>query len=182
VEKGVAIATATKFEAGWTSRSPFLRGTAAVRLHDRHGRPLGYCGRRLDPSAVVRWGKWRFPCGYPKADNLFNAHRAERARDGGIVVVEGPWAVLRLAQAGIPGAVALLGTRMSKRQAQWLAKAPAVMLLLDGDRAGREGAERIASTLDGATAVRAYELPEGSEPEDTTDGELRSMVRQLLLP
>lgn len=178
--KGVAIATASSFEAGWNRHSIFLRGTAAVRLHDMQGSPLGYCGRRLDPHDVARWGKWRFPRFFPKSDNLFNAHRAARVRDRGIVVVEGPWAVLRLAQARVPGAVALLGSRISPCQARWLAQAPVVLLLLDGDRAGREATRDVAAALAGATVVRAYELPNGAEPEDLTDHELNSMVRQLL--
>lgn len=180
-EKGVAVATARRFEAGWTNRSSFLRSTVAVRLHDLQGRPLGYCGRRLDPHDVYQKGKWCFPKGYPKAETLFNAHRAASSPGRGIVVVEGPWAVLRLAQAGVPRAVALLGTRMSNAHARWLTKAPVVLLLLDGDSAGRRGAKTIAAALRGTTAVRIYELPDGAEPEDLADDEMGAIAHRLLL-
>lgn len=51
---------------------------------------------------------------------------------------------MRLSQAGIAGAVVLLGTTITQTQLAWLAQAPAVLLLLDGDQAGRTGAITIA--------------------------------------
>jgi len=108
--KGILPCTAERFEAGCTDASGFLRGTVAVRLHDHGGQPLGYCGRNLNEQIIARYGKWRFPPRLPKANVLFNAHRAAAFREKGIVLVECPWAVMRLNQAGIPGAVALLGT------------------------------------------------------------------------
>ena len=83
-------------------KSSFLRGAVAVRLHDIKGHPIGYCARRLDPHAISRWGKWRFPTGLPKAQLLYNAHRALAARHRGIVVVECPWAAMRLTRQEYP--------------------------------------------------------------------------------
>ena len=178
--KGISTVTAARFEAGRAERSTLLRGTVAVRLHDLHGRPLGYCGRRLDPDAVSRQGKWRFPTAFPKAEILYNAHRAQPTRYAGIVVVECPWAVMRLAQAHITGAVALLGTALSPHQARWLAKAPNVLLLLDGDPAGRHANERIAALLRNHTSVHVHLLPDNHEPEDISDAELNQIVRGKL--
>ena len=151
----------------------------AVRLHDLVGRPLGYCGRRLDPKEIALWGKWRFPKNFPKSDCLFSAHRAYPFRQGGLVVVECPWAAMRLSQAGIPGTVALLGTHMSEVQAAWLAKARSILLLLDGDAAGHEATDRLKATLSRRTRVRTYRLPDGLEPEDLVDDELRRIVIQV---
>ena len=174
--KRIAAATAARFEAGRSNNSALLRATAAVRLHDLQGRPLGYCGRRLEPEDVARFGKWRFPRAFPKAQVLFNAHRTDPKARPGIVVVEGPWAVLRLYQAGVTNAVALLGTRMSDAQAAWLAQATAVVLLLDGDDAGRRAARDIAERLAPAVPIQIYNLPDGAEPEDLQDHELASVV------
>jgi DNA primase len=172
--KGVTVSTASSFEAGCTDRSVFLRGTVAVRLHDLQGHALGYCGRRLQHSEIARWGKWRFPRGFPKSECLYNAHRAAAARAGGIVVVECPWAVMRLAQAGIPGAVALLGTAISDIHTKWLAGASRVLLLLDGDNAGRRASVAIARRLAGSAVI--HELAEGQEPEDLSDRQLARLV------
>lgn len=178
--KRIHVATAIRFETGRPVHSVFLRGTVAVRLHDPDGHPLGYCGRRLDPADVRRWGKWRFPAAFPKSETLYNAHRARRHRCRGIVVTECPWAVMRLAQAGIPGAVALLGTSASRAHIAWLDRAPAVLLMLDGDRPGRAAARSIARLLSRSTQVHVYDLPEHHDPDDLSDSELRRVVHAHL--
>lgn len=180
--KKVSTATAWKFEAGITNRSAFLKATVAVRLHDLCGNPLGYCGRRLDLNEINRWGKWRFPRNYPKKETLFNAHRAEPLIDKGIVVVECPWAAMRLSQAGVPNVVALLGTTVSSIQLRWLARAPRLLFMLDGDLAGRNAAPLLARALENSTEVIVHELPDAMEPEDLSDQELAAVVdRHLLL-
>lgn len=179
--KKVSPATALKFEAGVTNKSSFLSGTVAVRLHDLGGNPLGYCGRRLDHDEIGRWGKWRFPRNYPKKETLFNAHRARPFINKGIVVVECPWAALRLSQAGVPNVVALLGTAASSIQLNWIARAPRVLFMLDGDAAGRKGAPSLASALENSTEVVVHELPDQMEPEDLSDEELTAIVDRYLL-
>jgi DNA primase len=176
--KKISVLTALHYEAGTTNRSPFLRGTVAVRLHDLSGCPLGYCGRYLNHKTILRWGKWRFPKKFPKAGILYNAHRALCSIKQGIVVVECPWAVMRLSQAGINGAVALLGTAISAIQLDWLIKAPKVLLLLDGDQPGRCASSAIANTLRQHTKVAVHYLPNGMEPEDFSDEQLASMVKK----
>jgi DNA primase len=180
-KKGISVKTATRFEAGLPDpKSTFLQGTVAVRLHDMQGRPIGYCGRRLDPDAISRWGKWRFPAGLPKGRLLYNAHRALAARHCGIALVECPWAAMRLIQAGICGVVALLGTSATETQLAWLARAPAVLLLMDGDHAGSTGAEAIAKALCLKTTVHIHQLPSEQEPEDLSDDDLASLVGDAL--
>lgn len=174
--KKICVSTALHYETGTTYRSSFLRGTVAVRLHDLCGLPLGYCGRHLNHKVISRWGKWRFPKNFPKNHILYNAHRALPSRNQGIVVVECPWAVMRLGQAGINGAVALLGTSISPIQIAWLSESPIVLLLLDGDQAGRKASSAIAGTLCTKTQVFIHHLPNDMEPEDLSDEELVSIV------
>jgi len=178
--KKISVEIARRFDAGVTDRSPFLRGTVAVRLHDLYGKPLGYCGRRLEPEQIARWGKWRFPKNYPKKETLFNAHRAISSRKNGIVVVECPWAAMRFTQAGVANAVALLGTTVSKAQVAWLSKAPTVLLMLDGDPAGQKAAPNIAMALRGSARVVFHHLSNGMEPEDLSDRQL-SRITQMHL-
>jgi len=179
--KGISPLTASKFEAGVTNKSPFLKATVAVRLYDFYGNPLGYCGRRLDRTEINRWGKWRFPRNYPKNQTLFNAHRAGSFINKGLVVVECPWAAMRLTQAGVPNAVALLGTTASPVQLAWLARAPRILLMLDGDEAGRKAAPLLAEALKNSAEVMVHQLPRSMEPEDLSDLQLEEIVRQYLL-
>lgn len=180
-KKLISVDTAAYFEAGHPTASAFLRGTVAVRLHDLAGRPLGYAGRRLREQDIRRYGKWRFPRGMPKAEMLFNAHRARHLRRNGLVLVECPWAVMRLTQAGVPAAVALLGTNISPIQLAWLARADQVVLMLDGDDAGRKGAQTIRRHLAPSTKIKTVELPDGLEPEDLSDDDLRAGARHAFL-
>jgi DNA primase len=180
--KGIKVETASRFEAGLPDpKSTFLKQTVAVRLHDMQGHPIGYCGRRLDPDAISRWGKWRFPIRFPKGQLLYNAHRALAHGHRGIVLVECPWAAMRLTQAGVPGVVALLGTTITQTQLDWLSPPPAVLLLLDGDQAGDTAARGIARALTRQTTVHIHQLPLDKEPEDLSDADLAALVRDAFL-
>jgi DNA primase len=180
-KKKISVQTATHHEAGTCECSTFLRGTVAVRLHDPSGNPLGYCGRRLDHKAIASWGKWLFPKNFPKKDVLYNAHRALPFRHKGIIVVECPWAVMRFAQSGIGNAIALLGTSLSPVQAAWLSHAPAVLLMLDADQAGKKAASDIANILQQKTRLFIHELPNEMEPEDLADNQLNLIATNFHL-
>jgi DNA primase len=170
--KAILPATAARFEAGTSCSSNLLKNMVAVRLHDMDGNPLGYCGRRVDPNEVSRFGKWRFPKNFPKAQILYNAHRAHRFQNHGIVLVECPWAVMRIAQAGFPNAVALLGTSLSQIQISWLSNANFILLMLDGDPAGHRAALSIANALRPSIKLLQYRLPDNMEPEDLPEPSL----------
>ena len=114
VSRGIAPHTARRFEVGAWYRHGLLDGCIAVRLHDIGGQPLGYAGRRLQPE---RRGKWVIPRGLPKSTLLYGWHHMCAATQ--VVVVEGPWEVLRLHQLGVP-AVALLGVHASPEQLRLL--------------------------------------------------------------
>jgi len=174
--KAILPATSARFEAGTSSSSTFLKNMVAVRLHDMDGNPLGYCGRRLDPNEASRFGKWRFPKNFPKAQILYNAHRARCFQYQGIVLVECPWAVMRIAQAGFPNAVALLGTTLSQIQTNWLSNANFILLMLVGDPAGHKAASSIINTLGASIKVLEHRLPDNAEPEDLPESYLRSIL------
>lgn len=177
--KGITAATATAFDAGRYHGPGFLAGCLGVRLHDPHGHPLGYAGRRLDPEAITRDGKWKLPPRLPKTTLLYNLHRLRWPWQHALVVVECPWGVMRLAQLHIP-AVALLGTQLSGAQQHLLQRAPRVILMLDGDRAGRAATARLAARLASTTAVSPIALPDGLDPDDLSDRALNQLVRPFL--
>lgn len=87
--------------------------------------------------------------------------------------VEGVWEVLRLHQLGLQ-AVALLGTHASRTQLP-LRKKLSPWLLLDGDQAGRRATHRLAEEL----GVPVLRVPEGTDPAELTDRQLRRALRPL---
>jgi hypothetical protein len=176
--KGIAPATAARFEAGAYPGRGFLASCIGVRLHDPAGQPLGYAGRRLDPQAIARYGKWKLPRGMPKQHLLYGFHYSARPDLQGLVLVEGPWAVMRLAQLGVP-AVALLGTQLSPAQHQLLRALPQLTLMLDGDQAGRAATERLFHLLRDTLHTQRIYLPADHDPDDLDDASLSALMRPI---
>jgi len=179
--KGIHPDTARRFEAGAYHGRGFLAGCVGVRLHDHRGRPLGYLARRLDPEQARRHGKYKLPPALPKNRMLYNLHRTTPVRRHGLVLVECPWAVMRLAQLRIP-AVALLGTHLSNHQIRLLADVPRLLLMLDGDPAGHAATTRIHRQLATRADVRVATLPDGLDPDDLSDRLLGASASHLFLP
>lgn len=173
-EKGICPATAASFQCGLYRATGFLEGCVAVRLHDPQGNPLGYAGRTLDPQRAQRTGKWRLPAALPKRSILFNYHRIAARIAGGLALVEDPWSVMRFAQLRLP-AVAILGTTISTEQCALLARAAAILLMLDGDAAGRQATSVVRNQLVAAgLRVVTTALPENTDPDQLADAELHA--------
>jgi DNA primase len=179
-KKGITSLTAKRFEAGAYDAPGFLNGCIGVRLHDLHGQPIGYAGRRLHPKQIQLYGKWKLPPALPKNRLLYNFHRLSSHTHKGLVIVEGPWAVMRLAQLNIP-AVALLGIHLSPTQRDLLQTSQRVILMLDGDGAGRRATTRIQNALKPDTKVHTIQLPLDHDPDDLTNDQLSSITQDLFL-
>lgn len=172
-------ATLRHFEAGVWPHRGYLCGMAAVRLHDLSGQPLGYAGRRLDPDEVARHGKWKWPPRFPKAHLLYNWHRTRPDSSHGLLVVEGPWSVLKLWQAGFQNVVALGGTAVSAVQRALLGRTPRLLLFLDADDAGEAATRRLREQRlhPNLLIVRP---PSGTDPADLDVLSLQTLLAPLV--
>lgn len=87
-----------------------------------------------------------FPDDFKKTESVYGIHRVER--DDTLVVVEGIKAALLLEQR-LPDLhyVSILGSDLSIEQARILGRVREIILLLDGDDAGRRGAKLAAPIL-----------------------------------
>ncbi len=175
--KAIRPHTARRFEAGLYRGRGFLSQAIGVRLHDPQARPLGYAARRLNPQAIRDRGKWNFPPRLPKDQLLYNFRRARNAYS--LVIVECPWGVMRLDQIDIP-AVALLGTHLSAVQQQLLLPTPYLIVMMDGDPAGRSAASRIGQQMHAHPNVSSASMPDGLDPDELTDGQLATILQSLL--
>ncbi len=179
-KKGITSLTAKRFEAGAYDALGFLNGCIGARLHDLQGNPIGYAGRRLHPKQVQLYGKWKLPPALPKNQLLYNFHRVRANTHKALVIVEGPWAVMRLAQLNI-AAVALLGIHLSPTQRDLLRTRQHLILMLDGDCAGRRATTRIQNALEPNTKVHTITLPFDHDPDDLTDDQLSSITKHLFI-
>jgi DNA primase len=166
IEGGLLI----KPEDGGDSYDRF-RDRLMFPIADAQGRIVAFGGRALGAQRAKYLNSPETPI-FHKGDLLYNLANARKpARDGNVlVVVEGYMDVIALDQAGLPFAVAPLGTAVTEQQmrAMWrLVAEPA--LCFDGDGAGRRAAERAAERalplLQPGHSLRFVVLPEGEDPD-----------------
>ncbi len=175
-DRGLTPSTIDYFGIGWSGRG-IMRGCIAIPIHDGEGHLVAYAGRRLKPADAREFGKYKLPKGFKKEILLFNYHRAkEHMTSDGLIVVEGYFKVMALHQAGLPNTVATMGRSLSREQALLLAAAKEVIILFDGNDAGRIGAEaavKLLAEVAPQLIVRRINLPDGVEPDHLTPKTLR---------
>ena len=118
---GIRPRTASHFGAGYCTAG-LMDGRLAIPIHSRTGELVAYTGRATDGEEPV----YLYPDGFDRAQEVFNLHRVASAGlsvEYGVYLAPDPARVLRLWQAGIENAVSYLGTGLSARQIELLAKA-----------------------------------------------------------
>ena len=155
-----------QFGVGYCLSKGMFSGRFVFPLHDVQGELVGYAGRSIDDSEP----KYLFPSGeksFHKRYLLWNFHREvkDMGPNAEVVVVEGFFDCLRVKEVGYP-CVALLGSQLSREQEELLATHfQHVVLLLDGDEAGRAAADDCLRRLGRRVFIKAHELPEGEQPD-----------------
>lgn len=107
---------------------------------------------------------------YTKGEHLFGLHQARQAirQRGEAILVEGNFDVVALHARGIGQAIAPLGTAFTPGQAKLIKRfAPAVILLFDGDAAGKKATRAARSPCrEAGLSARVAVLPSGVDPDD----------------
>ena len=155
-----------------------MRGRIGIPIHDEDGKLVAYAGRWAGSGDDLPEGegKYKFPRGFKKSLVLYNLHTVAPTA-GSVIVVEGFFGVFALHQAGYPNVVALMGSTISKEQRALLAsRFRDVILLLDGDVAGRAATEVVRRCLDGHVATRVSSCRLGAQPDTLSADELRSVL------
>jgi DNA primase len=159
-------------QAGLASRSErggvidFLRGRLTIPIHDGRGRLVAFGGRILG-EGQPKYMNTRETALFRKGETLFGFHRAKGAAKDGLLVVEGYFDVLQLHQAGIPQAVAPLGTALTEEHLKLAARfTKRLVLCFDGDAAGRRAMEKsLRLALPLGFDLRLLELPQDEDPD-----------------
>ena len=175
--RGILAETAAVFGVGFYGGSGLMSGRVVIPIHDASGTLVAYAGRAIDGAVP----KYRLPSGLLKSQLLFNLHRATAINEPAVVVVEGFFDCMTVHQAGVRSVVALMGTVLSDHgQELLLQRFRQVVLMLDGDTAGRHGAEVIAGRLGGRCAVRVVTVPASKQPDQLDSDEIRSLLGEDL--
>ncbi len=174
-ERGLSDEIARTFGVGVFSGKGSMQGRCVIPIHNASGELVAYAGRSIDGSEP----RYKFPTGFHKSLELFNLHRVKGELS--VVLVEGFFDCMKVTQAGFP-CVALMGATMSRRQEELLAvHFGHVILMLDGDEAGRAAAEGIADRLRGvAYQVEVITLPDGVQPDALTAEEITGLLAGVI--
>ena len=182
-------------DAGRTSGGPVREGDRHYdRFRDRimfpirdvRGRVIAFGGRVIDrgepkylnsPETVL----------FHKGRELYALHETRRSRTSleRLLVVEGYMDAVRLHQAGIPYAVATLGTATTPEHFRRIFRlVREVVFAFDGDRAGRAAAWRalqhaLPEAREGRE-IRFLFLPEGHDPDTLVGAEGREAFERRL--
>lgn len=172
VHRGIDHATAVEFGIGFYSRPGLMNGRLVIPIQNVHGELVAYAGRAVDE----RKPKYRLPGGFHKSMELYNLHRAIATGSNTLIVVEGYFDCLRVHQAGLPWVVALMGSSLSKQQETVLIERfEQVVLMLDGDVAGREATRAIRTKLCQKCSVVGVVLDDGAQPDQLPYSEIREL-------
>ena len=139
---------------------------------DRRGRVIAFGGRVLSSEQSPKYLNSPETPLFHKGRELFALWQVKQANSNlqRIVVVEGYMDVIALHQAGLPIAVATLGTATTPEHTEVLFRAaPDVVFCFDGDRAGRAAAWKALDAAlprlrDGRQAYFLF-LPDGEDPD-----------------
>jgi DNA primase len=147
-----------------------FRGRLMIPIRSPEGRTIAFGGRLLEGADGPKYLNSRESSLYRKSDTLYGLDlaREEIRRRRSAVLVEGYFDCIGLHGAGVKNAVALCSTALTSGHLAALARADAkeLVLLLDGDEAGRAAVERLAGSLLAAgAATKVAMLPEGEDPD-----------------
>jgi DNA primase len=172
--RGLSEDTAKEYGVGYFSGKGLMSGRCVIKIHNDRGELIAYAGRSIDAIEP----KYKLPAGFKKSDVLFNLHRTRSASSPSdpMIIVEGFFDCMKVQQAGFPHVVALMGSSMSDVQQKLLSECSHVIVFLDGDAAGREGAITIAQKLMHTSFVKVMDLPDGMQPDQLSSDELRRIL------
>ncbi len=164
-----------EFGIGYFSGKGSMHGRIVIPVHNATGDLVAYAGRVIDDSEP----RYKFPPGFHKSLELFNLHRVKA--EASVVLVEGFFGCMKLVQEGFP-CVALMGSTMSAAQEKLLAEYFGhVVVMLDGDEAGRRAAEEIVERLRRVIfQVHAVDLPDGVQPDHLSSEKVYELLHPIL--
>ncbi len=147
-----------------------FRGRLIIPIRSPEGRTIAFGGRLLEGDNGPKYLNSKESRLYSKSDTLYgmDAARDEIRKKKSVVLCEGYFDCIGLHQAGVKNAVALCSTALTGGHLAVLSKADAkeLVLLLDGDNAGRAAVERLAGAILAAGAqAKVASLPDGEDPD-----------------
>jgi len=134
-------------ESAFDGYRDFFVARVMIPVSDRHGRVIGFAGRDLYDRSSAKYLNSPDGIFFQKSKALLGINRVKKNSDR-VVIVEGPFDVIRMVQLGWT-TVAALGTAFRTSHIELLESigVKRIDLLFDGDAAGEKATERTAELL-----------------------------------
>jgi DNA primase len=133
-KRGITGESIAQWELGWDEDEKRI----VIPAHDANGHLRFLIKRAVNEKR--QWPKYLYTEGFPKTSLLFGACFIDprMIRSSGLILVEGAFAVIWLRQLGFHNACAILGTGISLKQVEILARwrPRRIYLMFDKDTAG----------------------------------------------
>ena len=185
VEQAGLIVTRKK-GSGYYDR---FRDRLMIPIRDAQSRVIGFGGRALGDEKPKYLNSPDTEL-FDKGKTLYGLDlaRGAIAKDDRAIVVEGYFDVIALHAAGIPNAVAALGTAINAAQVRQLLRyteSKQVLLNFDADAAGVKAAERAIGEVEemayrGDVQLRVLNIPDGKDPDEFLQAHSADEYRTLL--
>mgnify|MGYP001029270800 CR=1 FL=1 len=178
-ERGLKEETVKEFGLGYCKRG-LMEGRIVIPVHNEKGDLVAYAGRYPGdpPEEELRY---KFPSKFKKSLAIFNLNRVkDKAKEKGLILVEGFFDVFNLWQAGYKNVVALMGTSMSDEQekliVEALGKNGKVILMFDPDEAGKKVSKEVVERLIDKVYLKIIRLKIGLEPDSLSKEEINNLL------
>ncbi len=146
---------------------PLFRNRVMFPVIDTTGEVVAFGGRVMDDSKPKYLNSSDTPV-FKKSRNLFALNLARHSCAERIVLCEGYMDVIAVHTAGVPCAVATLGTAITAEQAHIMARyTKEVVIAYDMDAAGRTAAEKAIRLLDSVgVKTKILKLDDAKDPDE----------------
>lgn len=163
----------------------FLRNRLVFPIRDIRGRVIGFAGRKLADDGPKYLNPPETEL-YKKSSVLYGMYEGKEAlrRKRKAILVEGYMDVIRMHEGGFEEALAACGTALTQDHIQVLHRQfiKEVVLLFDGDQAGRAAAVKSARLcLESDMEASVCLLPEGLDPDDMIAENGSEALEQLIV-
>jgi hypothetical protein len=149
-----------RWEIGWHDAQQRI----SIPMRDCEGSLVGISGRAWPPS---RKPKYLHPTGFRRDLYLFGEHRLVKGFPA--ILVEGQFDVMKLDSFGFVNVFGLMGSYIAELHVQKLVRwCSNVVIVPDGDKAGRSGAEVSRSLLAKRIPTTVVNIPDGLDPGGMT--------------
>jgi len=173
-ERGLTQSAIKHFGIGYCSNG-LMNGRIAIPIHDENNVLVAYAGMSIRDES----DKYKFPPKFKKSLVVYNLNSITPRQYRELIIVEGFFSVFAFYQAGFENVVALMGASMSEHQEQLIIeRADKVVLLFDGDEAGRKCLENCLIRLSPKIDVKEIRLQHGLQPDHLTTSELKTLINE----